>query len=82
MRTTVTLDPDTEQLVRERMASGGVSFKRAVNDAIRSGARGREEYAFVSPTYAGGFLVDVTRANQLAGEIDDEALIERLRAGK
>lgn len=37
MRTTVTLDPDAEQIVRERMAAKGVSFKRALNDAIRAG---------------------------------------------
>jgi len=64
------------------MAIKGVSFKRALNDAIRSGARGREEYTFTSPTYAGGFLVDVTKANQVAGEIEDEALLEKLIAGK
>ena len=38
-RTTVTLDPDVEQIVRRRMAERGVSFKEALNDAIRSGVR-------------------------------------------
>lgn len=36
-RTTVTLDPDTEQIIRVRMRRLGVSFKRALNDAIRDG---------------------------------------------
>jgi hypothetical protein len=35
MRTTITLDPDTEALVRREMARSRMSFKRAVNDAIR-----------------------------------------------
>ena len=82
MRTTVTLDPDAEQIVHERMAAKGLSFKRAVNDAIRAGAYGRGEYVFMSPTYAGGFLVDVTKANALAGDLEDEALVEKMRGGK
>jgi len=38
MRTTVTLDPDVERLVRDRMKRLGISFKQALNDAIRTGA--------------------------------------------
>ena len=34
MRTTLTLDADTEQLVRRRMRERGISFKQAVNDAL------------------------------------------------
>ena len=37
MRTTVTLDPEIEKLIRETMRQRGVSFKRALNDAIRAG---------------------------------------------
>ena len=36
MRTTVTLDPDVEETIREEMRSGkGKSFKHALNDLIR-----------------------------------------------
>ena len=35
MRTTVTLDDDTEQIVRARMKARHVSFKQALNDAIQ-----------------------------------------------
>src|SRR5437763_17007791 len=38
VRTTVTLDPDTEAIVRKRMRERGQSFKDALNGAIRSGA--------------------------------------------
>ena len=38
MRTTVTLDPDTDALVRRLMRERSISFKEAVNAAIRAGA--------------------------------------------
>ncbi|MCL2803775.1 MAG: antitoxin [Micrococcales bacterium] len=81
MRTTVTLDPDTEQVIRERMAAKGVSFKQALNDAIRDGAPGRVDYVFRSPTAKATLLVDVTKANALAGALEDEAQLDRMRAG-
>lgn len=37
MRTTVTLDADTESLLREAMRQRGQSFKQALNDAVRRG---------------------------------------------
>ena len=37
MRTTVTLDADVEQRLREAMRLQGKSFKRALNDALRRG---------------------------------------------
>lgn len=41
MRTTVTLDADTERLLRSAMRERNVSFKAAVNDAIRKGLGSR-----------------------------------------
>ena len=37
MRTTVTLDADTERLLRQAMRERGLSFKEALNEAIRAG---------------------------------------------
>lgn len=37
MRTTVTLDPDVERLLREAMRERGISFKQALNEAARTG---------------------------------------------
>jgi hypothetical protein len=37
MRTTVTLDADTERLIRRAMRERGQSFKTALNEAIRIG---------------------------------------------
>jgi hypothetical protein len=37
MRTTVTLEPDVEVLIRKAMKERGLSFKNALNSAVRAG---------------------------------------------
>ena len=37
MRRTVDFALDTEQMIRHRMATRGISFEQAVNDSIRQG---------------------------------------------
>lgn len=84
MRTTVTLDADTEALVRRRMRERGVSFKVALNDAIRAGlvARGARP-EFRTPTAdLGRPTVNLDRALQLAAELEDEELVRKQRVGK
>lgn len=83
MRTTVTLDSDAEQIIRERMEARGVSFKRALNDAIRESGAGRLDGGFASLTFdLGSARIDLTKANQIAGELEDEAIIEKMRQGR
>ena len=82
MRTTVTLDPDVEALIKRAMRERGLTFKEAVNDAIRSGAitGGPAEVDF--PTYdMGRPAVDITKALRLAGELEDQELTARLARG-
>ena len=82
MRTTVTLDDDTAQLVRRRMRERGVSFKVALNDAIRDGAAARVPAPFRTETAAmGESRVNLDRALQLAGELEDDELLRRVRTG-
>ena len=82
MRTTVTLDPGTENVIRGRMKEKGVAFKRALNDASREGAAGRATRRHETPVFDMGIpAVDLTKAMRLAGELEDEALIARLRRG-
>lgn len=50
MRTTVTLDADTERLLRSAMRARNVGFKTALNDAIRRGLR--EHAAGAEPRFA------------------------------
>jgi len=83
VRTTVTLDPDTEQLVRRRMTERKVSFKQALNDAIRDGAGGvapREPFRTATASM-GESQVSLDRALQLATELEDEELIHKMRVG-
>jgi hypothetical protein len=83
MRTTVTLDADTEQLVRRRMKEQKVSFKQALNDAIRDGAHGRVPTPVFRTHTArlGPPRVNLDRAIQLAAELEDEELVRRMRTG-
>lgn len=83
MRTTVTLDPDTEQMVRRRMAERGVSFKEALNDAIREGVLGASRASpFLTATAAmGESRVNLDRALQIVADLEDDELIRKLRAG-
>ncbi len=81
MRTTVTLDPDTELLVRRRMQERGVSFKQALNDAIRqgAGAPAGEPAPVTRVVHLGEPTVNLDRALTLAGELEDEELLRRMR---
>ena len=87
MRTTVTLDPDVERLLRDSMKSRGISFKNALNEAIRAGlTRGKRSGAkrFVQKTYALGaeqnFRWD--KALAAADAVEDEELSGRLSQRK
>jgi len=84
MRTTVTLDPDAEQIVRTRMRAKGVSFKRALNDVLRESAQSASERprAFKTHVYSMGEpLTDLTKASQIAGELEDAEIIAKMRRG-
>lgn len=84
MRTTITLDPDTEAVVRRRMRERGVSFKQAVNDTIREGARrgGAAEPFRTASARLGIPVVDLDQALRVAADIEDEELVRKMRVGK
>lgn len=83
MRTTVTLDPDVQALIKRTMRQRDVSFKQALNDAVRAGlvsaSPGRRSPAsFDFPVFHMGTpLVDLTKAAALAAELEDQALAAR-----
>lgn len=82
MRTTVTLDTDTEQLIRRRMRERGISFKEALNEAIRSGVAGASVAAFRTETASmGESRVNLDRALQIAADLEDDELLRRIRSG-
>lgn len=84
MRTTITLDPDVEALVVKAMEERGLGFKAAVNEAIRRGLGQRDESErYETPAYhLGPPRVDLTKALQLAGELEDAELLRKMRMGK
>lgn len=81
MRTTVTLDDDTLAVIRRLMRERQISFKQALNDAIRQGAKRRPAPAVFATRTAdlGVPSVSLDRALQIAGELEDEELIRRQR---
>ena len=87
MRTTVTLDLDVQALIKKAMRQRDTSFKAVLNDAVRAGLnktrpRSAVPKAWDFPTYhMGQPLVDLTKANALAGELEDQELIARMRRG-
>lgn len=83
VRTTVTLDPDTAQLLRRRMRERGQSFKVALNELIREGATSdrRDEPFRTQVASMGESAVNLDRALQLAAELEDDELLRKLRAG-
>jgi hypothetical protein len=87
VRTTITLDADVAKLLKKSMRQRDIGFKQAVNDAIRAGlARPQPVKAAPSgvfwPVYdMGQPLVDLTKANALAGELEDEERIRRMVSG-
>jgi Arc/MetJ family transcription regulator len=86
MRTTVTLDPDTEALIKQLMRERGLSFKEAVNEAIRRGIGwgAASPQAFRTKTFSMGWRegVSLDRALSIAGELEDEELARRVAARK
>lgn len=82
MRTTVTLDPDAEQLIRQRMRERNLTFKEALNEAIRQGSLSDAPRFRTSVVSMGRPAVPLDRALQLAGNLEDEELIRRMRAGE
>lgn len=86
MRTTVTLDADVEALLQKRMRERRISFKEALNQAVRSGLAAQPSPArqFRTPTFRMGFepAVPFDKALRLAAELEDEELIRKLASHK
>lgn len=78
----MTLDPDVEQIIRRQMAERGISFKQALNDAIRRGAQSGQPREFRTETASmGRSTVNLDRALTVAADLEDEELLRRMRLG-
>ena len=78
VRATLTLDPDTHALLAQLMRERGLSLEAAVNHAIRAGLAGGERPVYRMTTVSMGEpSVSVDKALRLAGELENDQLIER-----
>jgi len=81
MRTTVTIDSDTEHLLKEEAERTGHSFKVVLNEAIRAAlAKPQRERICVKPLFDAPFPAEFEgiSMNQLADMLDDEETIREL----
>lgn len=78
----MTLDPDVEALIRKLMAERGLSFKEALNTAVRAGLSGERAEPFATPTYSMGKpAVPLDHALRVAAELEDAEIRRELNVG-
>jgi len=87
MRTTVTIDPDVEALLRSAMKESGETFKEVLNAAIRAGLRqkpDRRGQKLEMPTFKMGFHPELRldKALALAAALEDEEIARKLSLRK
>jgi hypothetical protein len=82
MRTTVTLDPDVAAKLRATTRQRGVSFKAALNDAVRAGLAATPPLGkrFTVHARALGIRpdIDVDKALHIAAEMEDAEILRKL----
>ncbi len=86
MRTTVTLDADVAAKVKTLAHRKGISFKQALNQAIRDGLRSRRAPASPPNAYTQAMDlrpgINLDKALQLASAFEDEEILRKLELRK
>jgi hypothetical protein len=85
MRTTVTLDDDVAEALKRRVRDRDLPFKQVLNEALRAGlADGRRAKPYrMKPTALGLRTgVDLTKALEIAAELEDAELVHKLARGR
>lgn len=86
MRTTVTLDDDLFAKLKDDAHERGVSFKAAINDAVRAGLSrdptAVEPYRIKAKPMGTLPGVNLDKALQYAFALEDEATLRKLRSGE
>jgi len=85
MRTTLTLDPDVALQLKRRMAEKKIPFKRAVNDALRTGLANLKTESippFTVKPHHSRFKpgVDLDKLNQFVDELEAEETARKLQS--
>jgi hypothetical protein len=86
MRTTITLDPDVEQMLKNVIREQDVTFKEAVNDAIRAGLKGstgkRPRFRQQTFSLGAGQAFRWDKALEMAAALEGEELIRKMALRK
>jgi hypothetical protein len=87
VRTTVTLDPDVERLIKSAMRERGITLKEVLNQAARKGLLGEKHChgrRFVQETFRLGPGQDLRwdKALAIADAMEDEELSRKLSVRK
>lgn len=86
MRTTVTIEPDIAERLKQQARERETSFKAALNETLRRGLRdggSDDRKPFVQQTSnMGPPRFDLGKANQLADQLEDEEIIRKLEQGR
>ena len=88
MRTTVTLDPDVEASLQKLMRERRITFKEALNQAVRLGSgialQGGGKRAFQQRTFHMGTNPEFRwdKALQMASSVEDEEIVRKLQTRK
>jgi hypothetical protein len=85
MRTTLTLDPDVAQLVRETIEHQHVSLKDAINEGLRRGLKRVEPRRSLRIVPHKSQLqpgLDPRGFNQLADEFENHAVVSALKKSR
>ena len=81
----MTLDEDVAAGLKQIMRERGVTFKQAINDALRRGlGRQPESRRYEVPVHRLGVRpgIDLDKALALAGSLEDEELARKLELNK
>ena len=85
MRTTVTIDPDLAAKLRRIARERGISFKEALNTALRAGTGAPgAAHPYRLPARRLGLRpgIDLDKALHLAAALEDEEIIRKLELRK
>lgn len=82
MRTTITLDPDVAVLIERVMTERNLTFKQAVNDALRAGLNADRRTFSQRTVDLGEASVDLDKALSVAAALEDQALVEKFELRK
>jgi hypothetical protein len=86
MRTTVTLDADVAAKLKALARQRGISFKQALNQAVRAGLRARRQPSpsLTRYTQPMGLRpgINLDKALQLAFALEDEEIVRKLEVRK